>query len=299
MDPAVGEWISEDPIGFDGGDTNLTRYANNSAIISTDPTGTITIKRDGTNADNFKPSSRRPDHPMGGHTYYKFDIGNEKDGKNDFMVFYQKINASGKFEMNTERGYFSVEWKDSYEEIWENCFGQTVGNNVPPIPKVTSFRDEHTFSPNHESKLLLKFIGYEFKELPDNKLCLSKGADSFKVTDWTYNSESSFELFSANIDMQHDLPRNNASIDFVKFNRNFTITDIKLGDLNIDTNSAVADALSSNKKFKIGPGSGDNPNFKPTITTINRAGSVTDTIEMKWMQGQKIPTMKLSSPGYM
>ncbi|BAZ08411.1 FG-GAP repeat-containing protein [Calothrix sp. NIES-4071] len=38
-DPAVGEFISEDPIGFAGGDANLYRYVANSPVNGTDPTG--------------------------------------------------------------------------------------------------------------------------------------------------------------------------------------------------------------------------------------------------------------------
>jgi RHS repeat-associated protein len=39
-DPAVGRFISEDPIGFSAGDTNLYRYVGNNATNYTDPTGT-------------------------------------------------------------------------------------------------------------------------------------------------------------------------------------------------------------------------------------------------------------------
>jgi RHS repeat-associated protein len=38
-DAGNGRFISEDPIGFDGGDTNLTRYTRNSPINYTDPSG--------------------------------------------------------------------------------------------------------------------------------------------------------------------------------------------------------------------------------------------------------------------
>ena len=38
-DPAVGRFVSEDPLGFAAGDGNLTRYVNNSPNISYDPTG--------------------------------------------------------------------------------------------------------------------------------------------------------------------------------------------------------------------------------------------------------------------
>jgi RHS repeat-associated protein len=39
-DPKVGRFISEDPLGFGAGDTNLYRYVNNSPTNFTDPTGT-------------------------------------------------------------------------------------------------------------------------------------------------------------------------------------------------------------------------------------------------------------------
>lgn len=38
-DPGAGRWISQDPIGFDAGDVNLSRYVGNSPANSIDPTG--------------------------------------------------------------------------------------------------------------------------------------------------------------------------------------------------------------------------------------------------------------------
>jgi uncharacterized protein RhaS with RHS repeats len=38
-DPGVGRWISEDPIGFAGGDANLVRYVGNFAVAAFDPSG--------------------------------------------------------------------------------------------------------------------------------------------------------------------------------------------------------------------------------------------------------------------
>ena len=40
-DPAVGRWISEDPLGFGGGDPNVSRYVGNSPTNGIDPTGLI------------------------------------------------------------------------------------------------------------------------------------------------------------------------------------------------------------------------------------------------------------------
>ncbi len=40
-DPALGRWISEDPIGFAGGDYNQGRYVFNSSTVFIDPEGTV------------------------------------------------------------------------------------------------------------------------------------------------------------------------------------------------------------------------------------------------------------------
>ena len=38
-DPAIGRFISEDPIGFDGGDVNLYAYVANDPVNLIDPSG--------------------------------------------------------------------------------------------------------------------------------------------------------------------------------------------------------------------------------------------------------------------
>ncbi len=40
-DPKVGRFISEDPIGFDGGDVNLMAYVNNNPVMGMDPDGKL------------------------------------------------------------------------------------------------------------------------------------------------------------------------------------------------------------------------------------------------------------------
>lgn len=40
-DASVGSWLSEDPIGFGGGDANLYRYVGNGATGGTDPSGLV------------------------------------------------------------------------------------------------------------------------------------------------------------------------------------------------------------------------------------------------------------------
>jgi RHS repeat-associated protein len=33
FDPTVGKWMSDDPVGFAGGDSNLYRYVGNSPLL--------------------------------------------------------------------------------------------------------------------------------------------------------------------------------------------------------------------------------------------------------------------------
>jgi RHS repeat-associated protein len=39
-DPAVGRWLSEDPIAYDAGEENLYRYTGNNPLTRVDPLGT-------------------------------------------------------------------------------------------------------------------------------------------------------------------------------------------------------------------------------------------------------------------
>ncbi len=40
-DPAIGRWVSEDPIVFEAGDSNLYRYVGNQPVAFNDPTGLL------------------------------------------------------------------------------------------------------------------------------------------------------------------------------------------------------------------------------------------------------------------
>ena len=44
-DPAVGKWISEDPLGFTAGDANVSRYVGNGTLEATDPTGAVSASK--------------------------------------------------------------------------------------------------------------------------------------------------------------------------------------------------------------------------------------------------------------
>ncbi|MGF1583246.1 MAG: RHS repeat-associated core domain-containing protein [Gemmataceae bacterium] len=43
-DPAIGRWISRDPLGFEAGYSNLYRYVNNQPTNAIDPSGLDTLR---------------------------------------------------------------------------------------------------------------------------------------------------------------------------------------------------------------------------------------------------------------
>ena len=54
-DPTIGRWLSEDPIGFEGGDANLYRYVGNQPTQHTDPSGLFQVQP-GWNSEQGAPT---------------------------------------------------------------------------------------------------------------------------------------------------------------------------------------------------------------------------------------------------
>jgi RHS repeat-associated protein len=77
--PAIGRWISEDPIGFGGGDTNLSRYVGNGPTNGVDPAGQATLR--------FSPESTRNMR----WTEEKLKPGNLGTTKVDFHISWQTV----------------------------------------------------------------------------------------------------------------------------------------------------------------------------------------------------------------
>ena len=69
-DASVGKWISEDPIGFDAGDTNLSRYVGNHPWDGTDPTGL---------QERYLPRPQPHVLEIGGRYRSKLSISNASD----------------------------------------------------------------------------------------------------------------------------------------------------------------------------------------------------------------------------
>ncbi len=49
-DPQIGRWTAKDPIGFEGGDSNVYGYVNNDPINYFDPTGLYCLSNNALNA---------------------------------------------------------------------------------------------------------------------------------------------------------------------------------------------------------------------------------------------------------
>jgi uncharacterized protein RhaS with RHS repeats len=61
--PNLGRWLTQDPIGYEGGDANLYRFVGNSPTNFTDPSGLLQQPGGGQPAT---PPSKGPIGPMGG-----------------------------------------------------------------------------------------------------------------------------------------------------------------------------------------------------------------------------------------
>jgi RHS repeat-associated protein len=66
-DATTGRWISQDPLGFDAGDSNLYRYVNNSPTNETDPSGETGVLA---NLVGGSPSGDADDCGCGGGTRF-------------------------------------------------------------------------------------------------------------------------------------------------------------------------------------------------------------------------------------
>lgn len=101
-DPQIGRWISKDPIGFAGADTNLYAYVGGNPVNYMDPTGLYWFRQDWQEAGTVGRSGSRIVPPKGtisqfiekyipaGYTFGKLhddylDVASE-EGLSDWMM---------------------------------------------------------------------------------------------------------------------------------------------------------------------------------------------------------------------
>ena len=124
FDPSIGRWTSEDPIGFDAGDPDLTRYCENDPTNATDPSGLVIAlqRRPGTTKDAGDRGLVRISYttPQSAH---EFGYGTSLNGlpcnfkitvrKADYYGFKnKKLNANGIYIDVSGEG---AEWVSFYQ----------------------------------------------------------------------------------------------------------------------------------------------------------------------------------------
>ncbi len=82
-DPAVGRWLSEDPIGFGGGDANLYRYVGNESTGYVDPSGLVI----------GDPNATRPKPPVN-RTWFQYLFRGFGAGRNTIQGIADRNQAA-------------------------------------------------------------------------------------------------------------------------------------------------------------------------------------------------------------
>jgi RHS repeat-associated protein len=130
-DPIVGRFISEDTIGFNGGDANLYRYVGNSPINFTDPSGTefpfVSIDDDGLRSSRYPwGGSRSSDPEIGNQRFGGFrggGLGHSGRGSNG-----RSIPGRGRTPNHSDRGLEGLRRSGS----GGNSGGSPGGASLPP-----------------------------------------------------------------------------------------------------------------------------------------------------------------------
>ncbi|MFH1154915.1 MAG: RHS repeat-associated core domain-containing protein [Pseudomonadota bacterium] len=124
-DPEVGRFISEDPIGFDGGDVNLYAYVLNNPVNRTDPWGlepdSLTTSMISIYGLHSNPASEMLKKPVYEMISYNQDIANRLNGVWEITrivtfpekaIFWAPVHTADKI-----RG---VNLNDSYLNHWHH-----------------------------------------------------------------------------------------------------------------------------------------------------------------------------------
>jgi len=99
-DATTGRWISQDPLGFDAGDSNLFRYVNNRSPGTTDPSGMKPIEGEFTLKANTTSTAEKGKYTTkkgkvvestNGEVVYRKFYNMQYDGPTDFNVKYQIV----------------------------------------------------------------------------------------------------------------------------------------------------------------------------------------------------------------
>ena len=148
-DAQLGRFISEDPIGFAGGDTNLFAYAWNNTQNWTDPSGLIPFKlppNPGNNGSNLPPGWKHVPEHLGGDRWIspngdegvEFHPGtpgeNGFEGKDHWHKL--KPNKNGKMEKDKAGGRKGGHYLPGDEVELKNCFSSVPNLSQPTLEEL-------------------------------------------------------------------------------------------------------------------------------------------------------------------
>jgi hypothetical protein len=135
-DPTIGRFISEDPIGFGGGDVNLMAYTGNNPITRVDPSGLWNEEVHGPSGNQFVDDNiaTSPLNPLAWG--YHFNV-NRDDAVTGMM------NATSKIEFDT----YHHSWQDSWNPA-HNGFMAPLQHLALWIPYIATFGLIEKFNPD-------------------------------------------------------------------------------------------------------------------------------------------------------
>lgn len=289
MDPTIGKWISEDPIGFEGGDPNLTRYCGNDAISSTDPTGLLRINPNsvlkGTEQQDRLPQAVKMGRVF--HYNFKFD-------DNDARNILQEIIVQARFSFVTEENYYSISIRENYTEVWLNNSEW----------KIQVAYDDHHLKPEPYVELLMKAIGPGSKIVKPvnekNKLIFypSGSMRPVCVESWTAEFTMDARMVQFQTDFQYEFRGNRAFVG--KFHDNIQMTELII-DGQMRGNAELA-AASRNLQPMVGASSLNPPNhprYNQTPRNVERPDLVAvENWSFSWLDGETNSTLSYYSTGY-
>jgi RHS repeat-associated protein len=118
-DADTGNWISEDPIGFAGGDSNLSRYVGNGPTNATDPSGLVEIPESGV-WPNGEPVGEAP------AWYESFWLSQEEFRDRQFLAGVRPIEDS----YDLERFMRLTLCPDEFDTWYAEWLGKAQRNSV-------------------------------------------------------------------------------------------------------------------------------------------------------------------------
>jgi RHS repeat-associated protein len=104
-DPSIGRFISEDPIGFGGGDVNVYNYVKGNAINRTDPLGLY---------DTYDPEVIRRAVEAGRDAAPAIGVGSGAVGAAAYAALPYVAVAAGGFAVGYAIGYYPGQWTARY-----------------------------------------------------------------------------------------------------------------------------------------------------------------------------------------